>query len=67
MSRLQSQYTCHHELELSAAQMVRASHRRSEAYGFDSRQGRRRFSEIQLDTHAHTYKLPHSQITLLTC
>ena len=69
MSRLQTQYTCHHELvhivtfvlyiRVRVAQMVRASHRQSEGYGFDSRQGLRSFFEIRLDTYN---KLPHSQI-----
>ena len=35
-------------------QMVRASHRKSEGYRFDSHQGPTCFSEIRLDTHAHS-------------
>ena len=43
------QYTCHESVYI--AQMIRASHRQSEGYGYDSRQV---FSEIRLDTQAHS-------------
>ena len=54
MSRLQT-YWITFALHLSPriAKTVGASHRQSEVYGFDSRQGR--FSEIRLDTHNHNY------------